>query len=348
MYINQHCRSIVSRGQLRANVFCCILFLSALIFYASPARAADLMGGPAFSDPSVTMPMPDEWQAQPVEYEEWADGAALAVLLDQHLYGVYLDLVKEFARARGVDIAVREGTCGISAGLLSGRKVDLAGFCCPPATSDRLPGLVYHTVGVGPLALIVHPNNPVDDITLGMAREVFAGRRTRWAQVPGAEAMGSALIQPVARLHCKQRPGHWRLLLDNEDQFGTNLAEVGSIDDMMLSVSEDPLAIGHVATWNVTRLGGRWPVKVLRIGGVAPDDRQALLEGRYPLYRAYTVAVWEDPRVHKRLATELVAFLRESAGRLDPTFHMITVRELRDAGWIFTGDELTGGPASAR
>jgi hypothetical protein len=51
---------------------------------ASADMGVDLRG-PAFSDPSSRVAMPPQWERQPILYESWAEGADLAVSLDQHL-----------------------------------------------------------------------------------------------------------------------------------------------------------------------------------------------------------------------------------------------------------------------
>ncbi len=68
-------------------------------------------------------------------------------------------------------VAVNEGTCGHSEGMLRAKKVDVGGWCCPPAGYDRLPGLNFNTVGIGALAIVVHADNQVDSLTMGQVRE---------------------------------------------------------------------------------------------------------------------------------------------------------------------------------
>ncbi|HKJ75796.1 MAG TPA: hypothetical protein VKA64_01180 [Gammaproteobacteria bacterium] len=318
-----------------------IALLAALLVARAPAAAGGL-AGPAFSDPDGVIEMPAAWRQRGIEYQAWARGADLAVSLDQHLYPALLPIVRRFAEESGLRIAVQEGTCGISAGKLEEKTVDMGGFCCPAGRTDRLPGLEFHTLGVASLALFVHARNPVDTVSLKEARGIFRGEVYRWAEV--APATGEGLIQPIGRLHCKARPGHWRLILDNEDLFSPRLYEVPTIPDMLRAVANDPRAIGYEVIWNVAESRLRSRLKFLEVNGVEPRDRQALAAGEYPLYRVYNVATWGPEQVQNEHAGALLAYLYEHFEEVEPRYGIVPAERLREQGWRFRGDELIGGP----
>ncbi len=301
--------------------------------------------GPPFSDPAQLAPVPAGWGQRPIAYADWARGAAFAITLDQHLYPALLPYVQHFAREHQVDIAVQEGTCGTSAGALTRKQADMGGFCCPPSLEDRLPGLTYHTVGIAALALLVNSSNPVDNLPLETVRLAYRGKRYRWSEFHSREgAIGPDLpLFPLSRLHCKSRPGHWRLLLDNEDLFGPNVAEMSSIPDMMQQVASDPSALGYEVAWNIPREQVTGKVRTIAIDGYSPFDEQALLRGDYPLYRTYNITTWEGAQA-KPLATQLVAYLMEQVERHGHEFGIVSTQRLKAAGWRFRGNELYDEP----
>lgn len=301
------------------------------------------LAGEAFSDPAVRASVPPGWGELPIRYESWAEGADLAITLDQHLYHALLPAVQRFAKRAEIDIAVKEGTCGISAGKLMDRAVDMGGFCCAPGADDRLPGLRYVTLGIGALALLVHRDNPVTSLPLTEARSLFQGERYRWDQVTDRADAPAGFVLPVGRLHCKRRPGHWRLLLENENLFSPRLLEVNTITDMVHSVAGDPTAIGYEVLWMVHSEGAADQVRVVALDGVAPTDSEALVAGRYPLYRAFNITVWEGPSANPH-ARALAEHLQAEIGALDPKYGIVPAARLRAAGWQFQGDELVGGP----
>ena len=306
---------------------------------------AEDVSGAGFTDPSrIWHKMAPGWTEQTVTPAPAALKTGLAITLDQQLHAPLLPWIQKFAAQRKLKIAVSKGTCGISAGLLSRKAVDMGGFCCPPALTDRLPNLRFHTLAIAAIALIVHPDAPVDNLTLEQARAVFQGKISKWSAIDNSITLNKkSPINVIGRLHCKLRPGHWRLLLDNEDLFGPDLLEVGTIQDMITSVASDPLAVGYETLWMVQEYGKGRGVRTLSLDGIRPQDWTALASGRYPLYRVYNRTTWNGAAA-KPLAQELVYYLQKKVDQLDGSFAMVPVSQLRRSGWKFKDDELLGEP----
>jgi len=86
--------------------------------------------GIAFSDPTHVEEFPEQWIKQPIRYKKLPENTDLAITLDQQLYPALVPFIKQYARQHHLRIAVSEGTCGISAGALLDKAVDIGGFCC--------------------------------------------------------------------------------------------------------------------------------------------------------------------------------------------------------------------------
>ncbi len=327
-----------------------LLCSAVLILHLTDINASSgfsgIAAGPSFTDPSQVIDMPKEWEAQPIKYQFSSSDAGLVVALDQHLYPALLPLINKYAKEHSMKIVVHEGTCGIAAGMLSNKTADIGGFCCPPGFTDRLPGLKYHTLGISSLALLVHKGNNIDNVTYKQAQEIFSGDIRDWSELSSAEGMqGENMpVQPIARLHCKLRPGHWRLLLDNQEQFSTRLLEVGAISDMISSVSSDERAIGYEVLWTFTRYKKRGEVKALKINNYSPYSSEALISGHYPLYRTYNLTTWEGDNNSNPRAHELVEYLLNQSEHIGREHYIIPALRLRQAGWQFSGNELVGDP----
>jgi ABC-type phosphate transport system substrate-binding protein len=336
------------KTMIRNKTIIVLLSLAALLSLRGIVcvSAQEKLGGKPFTEPAKQIDMSDEWKKSPVKYSEWAKGADIAVTLDQHLYPALLPVIKKYAREHNLDIAVQEGTCGISAGMLIDKAVDIGGFCCPPGLTDRLPGLKFHTLGIASLALLVHKENPLNNISIEEARKVYQGYVYKWSDLKPDKVtdLPDRIIRPVGRLHCKLRPGHWRFLLDNEDLFSPDLHEVGSIDDMIRSVSISKAAIGYETLWMVHRYRDMGEVKLLKINGHSPDESASLASGEYPLYRTYNITTWNGKGISNQKAQELVTHLLKEAGNLDRKFGIVPASELRKAGWKFKESELVGEP----
>ncbi len=311
------------------------------------AEHSENLKGPAFSDVSRVLEMPDTWKRKSIVYESIAEGSNIVLNLDQQMHPALLPIINEYALKNKMKIATNSGSCGISAGALSDKKVDIGGLCCPPGITDRLPGLRFHTIGISSIAFIVHPDNPVENITLEEARKIFTGDIYRWSEIGSETGQrgGNSPIQPVGRLHCKLRAGHWRLLLDNEDLFSPDIIEVGAIPDVISQVSNNTRAIGYETLWMVKRFEEKGKVKVLKVNGYGPSDHRALLTGSYPLYRVYNLTTWEGKAVANPEAVKLVDYLMGRVEYLDDKYSLVPQSKLRQTGWVFKGKELVGTPA---
>jgi hypothetical protein len=320
-----------------------LLFGIAIEVHTDPLKD---LHGPSFTDPSEILEMPDSWEQQHVRYDLSEKDADLVVSLDQQMYPALEPVIQGYARDRSMKIVVKNATCGISSGTLSRKSVDIGGYCCAPGLTDRLPGLRFHTLGIAALTLIVHTDNPIDNITVEQARRIFMGEIYRWSELETSEGRkGENLpIQPVGRLHCKLRPGHWRLLLDNEDLFSASLLEVGAIPDMITQISSNKRSIGFETLWMKRHFHEHGRVKVLKINGYDPKDSSHAVSGDYPLYRVYTLTTWEGEGIVNPLALKLVEYLLQQVEHLEGKFNLVPVSRLRQAGWKFHGNELIGEP----
>ena len=314
--------------------------------YVSAGRFSDNeLRGPEFTNPDIPFDMPEEWQNQPIKYSDWANKADLAVSLDQFLYPFMLPAIEKYAQENKVNIAVQEGTCGTSAKALKNKEADIAGFCCPAAETDRFIGLKFHTVGIASLALLTHPSNKITDVTYDEAQKIFRGDIYRWSELKTAEGKKGAKrpIRVIGRPHCKLRPGHWRLLLKNEDEFSPRMQEVSAIEDMMSEVAKTEDAVGYETLWSLKQ-HPQQKVSTLAINGIKPSESEKIASGEYPIYRVYNVTTWEADNTKSEAAQKLVTYLIEQMEFIDPKYGVVPVSKLRKTGWQFKDNELIGEP----
>ncbi len=317
------------------------------------AHDADSPRGETFSDPSRQFSMPGDWVDKPIVYDREAEraDADLAIVMDQDIYYTLLPIIQRFGKDRNLKIFVQEGTCGIAAGKLAKKSIDMGGFCCAPGAEDRLPGLRYHTMGIVAEAYFVNPANPVDNVSSAQLRDIYRGRIYRWSELKTAQGAAGPpwTIKTIGRLHCAKRPGHWRQLLDTDKEFSPRMHEVGSIPDMVAQVAASREAIGSEVLTMTEKYRKMGAVKPLRVDGYLPSDSAALAALQYPFYRTYSLSTWTGKRVMKKHADDLVEYLKTEFGKLDADkYGFVSQDRLRKAGWKFKGDELIGEPASPR
>lgn len=337
---------LLFQGISRVYGLLALVFLPVLI---SAGDKADSFAAPGFSNPNVLAPVPKNWKFRPIRYTKKDMGADLVVALGQQSHPIFHKLIASYAKKNGLKIVIKQGTCGITAGRLLKKSVDIGAYCCPPGKNDRLPGLKFHSLGISAIALIVHPDNPLTNITTKQARKIFGGQISRWTQIKAAKSSaGNRLIHPVGRLHCKIRPGHWRLLLKNEDLFSPRLFEVGVIPDVISQVARNASAIGYEVPLMVEHHRKRGKVRMLKIDGHAPTELDYVLAGKYPIYRSYNLTSWTKNNKTNRLALKLIRYLQKHIEEIHSKISYVPPSQLKKAGWKFYGDELIGKPNSSR
>lgn len=93
-----------------------------------------------------------------------------------------------------VSIAVTGGGSGTGIASLINGTVDIANASRSMKESEfedaRANGIepVEHVVAIDALAIIVHPDNPVSELTIGQLSDIYTGKVTNWKEVGGNDA----------------------------------------------------------------------------------------------------------------------------------------------------------------
>ena len=179
---------------------------------------------------------------------------------------------------------------GIKMAKRNGPDQETFGFICCPLSEEEIDkeGLIVYPLALEPIVIIVNKQNPVNNLSTEQVRAIFRGDIVNWKEVGGKDRP----IVVVTRLHCKDRPGHWKTILPSHKNFRTQRLNVSSSDEMVQRISDFPDAIGHTgSTW------AREPyqsVKQLTIDGVEPSAVN-LKQKRYPFYRPLSAITNKQP-----------------------------------------------------
>lgn len=162
--------------------------------------------------------------------------------------------------------AVLEGRCDIG---LSSRSLK------PEETAKGLTETVLAYDGI---AVIVHPDNAVSDLTLETIADIYTGKITTWEELGGT---GGQIVLIGREAGSGTRDGF-------ETVTGTKDAcvyrqELTSTGDVITSVSQTPGAIGYASLASV-----KDTVKTLSINGVAPSEA-TVKSGEYALQRPFVL-----------------------------------------------------------
>ncbi|MDH5388545.1 MAG: substrate-binding domain-containing protein [Gammaproteobacteria bacterium] len=331
------------------TTICLSILLGFTVTPLSYAEATRSLIAEAFSDPDYIANPKKGFLEKTIQYDKKvADDIDVVISLGQQTYPAIHEIVEQIAKENGIKVAIQQGTCGATAKKLLNKSVDIATYCCPPGKTDRLPGLKFHTVAIAPVALVTHVDNPINNVSTEDAKKIFKGEYVSWSEVPDYQNLSDKLkgktIQPVVRLHCKKRPGHWRLLLNSPDDVSPRAASVGTIVDMISQVSSNVTAIGYETPYMLKVHKDKGALKILSIDKKQPEDLKILLAGDYPVYRTYNLTTWANDNNKNEKAELLMDAIYDYMQKHGEQYGFIPAEKLKLAGWKFKGSELIAGP----
>ena len=173
--------------------------------------------------------------------------------------------------------------------LLRAGQVDMAASSWTPSEEElNREGKTQKRLGITVIArdgmvLIVHPKNPVNELSVAQIRGIFSGHILDWREVGGR--VGDVLV--ISREDGSgDRRTFETLMMDKQPVTVGAIVMPGSQDVMEYVVSH-PNAIGYVSVAEVTP-----EVKPLTIDGVEPTS-QAIQDGSYHLWRLLAIITAE-------------------------------------------------------
>jgi phosphate transport system substrate-binding protein len=192
-----------------------------------------------------------------------------------------------------VQIAVTGGGSGTGiAGLING-TVDIANASRQMKPEERQKaeanGLepVQHVIARDAIAVVVHPSNPVDQLTLPQLSAIFSGEITNWREVGGED-------RPIVLLSRESNSGTHVYFLENvvrlgdpEDQtlFSPDTLLMPSSEGISAEVRQNPNAIGYDGLGYVTPDQKTIAVATSAEGPFISPSIQTVNEGTYPIAR---------------------------------------------------------------
>jgi len=164
------------------------------------------------------------------------------------------------------------------------------GFVCCPLSQQEVDKkkIIVYPLAEEPILILVHKNNPIQNLSTEQVRSIFRGDTTNWKEVGGWDKP----IAVVTRLHCKKRPGHWKTILPRADAFTKKRLNASSAKEMVKLVTSLETAIGHIgSTWE---FGENSQVKSIKINNISATANN-LKNGSYPFHRKLSAVTNLNP-----------------------------------------------------
>ena len=167
--------------------------------------------------------------------------------------------------------AVLEGRCDI--GLASRDLKD----------EEKAKGLEGTVLAYDGIAIIVNPENPVNDLDLETIAKIYTGEIKNWKEIGGNDAE----IVLIGREAGSGTRDGFESITDTEDKCAYR-QELTSTGDVITTVASNPNAIGYASLASV-----KDTVKALKIDGVTASE-ETIKNGTYVVQRPFVLVTKTD------------------------------------------------------
>ena len=166
--------------------------------------------------------------------------------------------------------AAQEGRCDI--GLSSRALKD----------EEKAGGLKETVLAYDGIAIIVNPENPVNDLTLDQIAKLYTGEITNWKDVGGNDAE----VVLIGREAASGTRDGFESITGTKDKCQYR-QELTSNGDVITAVSQNPDAIGYASLASI-----KDSVKALNVDGVTPSEA-TVKDGSYKVQRPFVLVTVE-------------------------------------------------------
>lgn len=262
---------------------------------------ASLLGCPKSQQPAETATTPVGPGKEPIPAPPDVEGSITVTGSDTmvHLATAWAEaFMKQHPKA---SIAVNGGGSGVGIAALIDGTTDIATASRDMKSDEKdkaaAKGVtpVEHIVARDGIAVVVHPSNPINELTLEQLKKIFTGAVTNWKAVGGPD-------QPIGVLSRESSSGTYEFFREhvlNKEDYSAKARLMPATSAIIEAVKQEKGAIGYVGLGYVAEAGTA--VKVVKVKtdanapAVAPSE-ETVKSGEYGIARALYVFTNGQPQ----------------------------------------------------
>ena len=172
-------------------------------------------------------------------------------------------------------------TAGIEAAITGAAAIGMSSR----NLTDAEKKLYAVTIAKDAIAVIVHPSNPIDNLSLDKIREVLSGKITSWKELGGPDHP----IDIVTREEGSGTRESFQKFVMGKEDISLGALVQDSNGSVRQVISSDPNAIGYISLGLVNK-----QVKALKISAVEPNLTN-VYNGKYTLVRPFLFVFSGEP-----------------------------------------------------
>ena len=134
---------------------------------------------------------------------------------------------------------------------------------------------VAHTIAMDGVCIVLHPSNPIKELTKEQITKIYKGEITNWKELGGSDLA----IVAISRDTSSGTYETFHELVINKEKMGPSVEYVSSNPQAHARVKSTPGAIGYIGLGFIDAY-----VKAIKLDGIMPT-RQTIAKGKYPASR---------------------------------------------------------------
>jgi len=201
----------------------------------------------------------------------------------------YIEILsEEYKRLYNLTVDVSGG--GSSAGIIAAANGTADIGMSSRGLSEAEQEYWHVVIAKDGLALIVHPENPVGNLTLQQICDIYTGKATNWSEFGGNDSR----IHIISREEGSGTRAAFEDMVMGDEYIIQKAIVQNSNGAVRQLVTGDRNAIGFISVGLVDGMYGLSPVKALSIDGVSPTQEN-VKNGSYSLYRPFYFVSRNEP-----------------------------------------------------
>lgn len=217
------------------------------------------------------------------------------------------ELANGYGAKTGVQFELEGG--GATRGIrdAAALKIDMGGSCriTLPDTDPSEMHVTLYPVAWDALAIILHPDNPVNSLDMQQIRDIYEGRITNWKDLGGADAPLNLMVR-TGKISGVGFAIRQYVFEDSEVDFVTEHVFPSS-GPLEQAVEKDPNAIGITGVSSARKRN----VKIIGFDGMDASFAN-VRDGKYGLYRPLFLVTGPKPAP---LVREFIAYATSEEGK---------------------------------
>lgn len=217
----------------------------------------------------------------------WAEGTlryAGATTLQRYFMP---EVARIFAADTAIKVNIEGGNTGPGIKALLEGDVDMAGAGRLLTAAEKQQGLVEHLIGWDVLAIVIHENNPVENLSREQLQGIFSGELTNWQAVGGLDKPIVVVTSPKGS---GMRSAVQTLILYEKDYLHREIVSaIVAASDQQVGMFPSAITALSQSMFDADR------VKMIKVDGVAATKANINTE-KYPLAKPLTLVTMGEPQ----------------------------------------------------